>query len=266
MGEFDWAALAGGALQAAAIGAGLIFAGRQVRISAEENKDAERWRRTKFAASLMERLSKDEELALCARALDWGVGPLIVPTKYRVLFSEKRNKQTGAAATSPLPSSLDTAPVREPQSLNSNAATIAPDADHGDSDSSAGDSGSIESDTQFTHNWAMLARSVRPGLDQNWDDPRMLVYRYCFDSLGGFLETIQRYIDAGNVDPAHLFGLRYYLELLAAPIYYDTLPEERRLAGVKSEEVFRPFMKKYYPDGWYLVEHRDRLPRARQYD
>jgi hypothetical protein len=234
MGEFDWAALLGGALQASAIGAGLMFAGRQVRISADQNKDAERWPRTKFAALLIERLSKDEELALCARALDWGVGPLIVPAKYRVLFSEKRNKPIGAAATSSLPSSLDAAPVRvETQSLNSNAAAIAPDADHPlrDSDSSAGDGGLIESDTQFAHNWAMLARAVRPGLDQDWDDPWMLVYRYCFDSLGGFLGTIQRYIDLGNVDPAHLFGLRYYLELLAAPIYYDMLSEKRRLAG-----------------------------------
>jgi hypothetical protein len=262
MGEFDWAALLGGALQAAAIGGGLIFAGRQVKISADQNKDAERWRRTEFAASLMARLSKDEELALCARALDWGVGPLIVPAKYRTLFAEARGRQTSITTISS-PNPLDIAPPAvDIQSIKSDA-TAAPGAKY--TRQLYGHWKPIESDAQFTHNWARLARAVRPGLDADWADPRMLVYRYCFDSLGEFLETIQRYIDLGTVDPAHLFGLRYYLDKLKVPIYYRNLDQKDKLVGVEAEDVFRPFMKTYYPDGWHLVENRYQLPGSRSY-
>jgi hypothetical protein len=242
MAEFDWAALIGGVLQAAAIGGGVVFAGRQVRVSADQNKDAERWRRIEFATSLTERLSTDEELALCARALDWGVGPLMVPAKYRVLFAEARRKQTSAA--SPAPSSLDDAP----------------------SVTSEGDWGPIESDAQFTHNWARLARAVRPGLDRDWNDPRMLVYRYCFDAFGEYLEVIQRHIDLQTAEPAHLIGLRYYLNLLVEPEYYRGLPNkitDESGKDVEAKDVFRPFMQNYYADGWHLVENRHKLPSAR---
>jgi hypothetical protein len=240
MADFDWGALAAGALQALAISGGLVFAGKQVRVSTEQTRDADRWRRTEFAMSLMERLSLDEELAFCARALDWGVGPLLVPSKYRIMFSETRGKM---AVT--LEAAHEPDPARRP---------------------AESDWGAPESDSQFDHHWGMLARAVLPGLHKHWSDPRMLVFRYCFDAFGEYLETIQRHLDLGNVEPAHLFGIRYYLDLLHEPGYYDELPEEQKLEGVPATEVFRPFMRKYYPDGWHLVEHRHELPAARKQD
>lgn len=48
----------------------------------------EEWKRAELARQLVERLSTDDELAFCTRALDWGVGPLIIPEKHRPLFPE----------------------------------------------------------------------------------------------------------------------------------------------------------------------------------
>ena len=138
MSDFDWATLIGGALQAAAVAAGLTFAGRQVRISAEQNRDAERWRRTEFAASLMERLSKDDELALCTRALDWGVGPLIIPAKHKALFVDKRNWGLAEATDFTI------------TDIAKNEKTT---------DQSSGEHGA-----HFSHDWNSFARAVRPRL------------------------------------------------------------------------------------------------------
>jgi len=45
-----------------------------------------RWRAGDLAASLISQLETDEELAFACRVLDWGVGPLIVPQRYRPLL------------------------------------------------------------------------------------------------------------------------------------------------------------------------------------
>lgn len=47
---------------------------------------SERWKRAEFAVRQVQALSSDATLAFCCRAIDWGVGPLIIPEKYRVLF------------------------------------------------------------------------------------------------------------------------------------------------------------------------------------
>jgi hypothetical protein len=70
---------------------GLIYAGRQIQLSRQQQQRDEEWRRTEFARGLIERLSSDDELALCTRALDWGVGPLIIPDKYRIMFEPPRS-------------------------------------------------------------------------------------------------------------------------------------------------------------------------------
>ncbi|HEX6749384.1 MAG TPA: hypothetical protein VF092_18965 [Longimicrobium sp.] len=47
---------------------------------------AKRWKATDLAATLLEKLDTDRSLALATQALDWGVGPLIIPEEYRPLF------------------------------------------------------------------------------------------------------------------------------------------------------------------------------------
>jgi hypothetical protein len=47
---------------------------------------SQRWKATDLAATLLERLNTDQALVLACQALDWGVGPLIIPDKYRPLF------------------------------------------------------------------------------------------------------------------------------------------------------------------------------------
>ena len=47
---------------------------------------AESQKRAEFAVTQVQNLTSNETLAFCCRAVDWGVGPLIIPEKYRVLF------------------------------------------------------------------------------------------------------------------------------------------------------------------------------------
>ena len=58
-------------------------------------KRAQRWKATDLAATLLERLHTDQALALACQALDWGVGPLIIPDQYRPLF------RSGVSAEAP---------------------------------------------------------------------------------------------------------------------------------------------------------------------
>ncbi len=51
---------------------------------------AERWKRAEFSVAQIRELSEDETFAFCCRAIDWGIGPLIIPTKYRELFLPSR--------------------------------------------------------------------------------------------------------------------------------------------------------------------------------
>jgi hypothetical protein len=47
---------------------------------------AKRWKAGDLAVTLIGQLEKDEELTLACRAIDWGVGPLVVPQRYRALL------------------------------------------------------------------------------------------------------------------------------------------------------------------------------------
>lgn len=48
---------------------------------------SERWKRAEFAVRQVQSLSLDPVFSFCCKAIDWGVGPLIIPEKYKVLFS-----------------------------------------------------------------------------------------------------------------------------------------------------------------------------------
>lgn len=47
---------------------------------------AQRWKATDLAATILDKLNTDQALALACQALDWGVGPLIIPEQYKPLF------------------------------------------------------------------------------------------------------------------------------------------------------------------------------------
>jgi hypothetical protein len=46
-----------------------------------------KWRAKDLAAGLVDQLVTDDELAFACQALDWGSGPMIVPTRYRPLLA-----------------------------------------------------------------------------------------------------------------------------------------------------------------------------------
>lgn len=60
-----------------------------------EYKRAQRWKATDLAATLLGKLNTDQTLSLACQALDWGVGPLIIPDQYRSLF------RSGVSAEAP---------------------------------------------------------------------------------------------------------------------------------------------------------------------
>jgi len=64
---------------------GAVVAWRQYR-------RAHAWRAGDLASSLMSRLTSDEELAFACHVLDWGVGPVIVPTRYRALLESESSE------------------------------------------------------------------------------------------------------------------------------------------------------------------------------
>lgn len=47
---------------------------------------AQRWKATDLAASLIGKLESEPALSLACHALDWGVGPLLIPERYQPLF------------------------------------------------------------------------------------------------------------------------------------------------------------------------------------
>jgi hypothetical protein len=55
-------------------------------VALAQYRKAERWKRAEFAISQLRLLSSDDVISFCCRAIDWGVGPLPIPGKYRFLF------------------------------------------------------------------------------------------------------------------------------------------------------------------------------------
>ncbi len=47
---------------------------------------AQQWKASDLAAAVIEKLETDPALSLACHALDWGVGPLLIPVQYRPLF------------------------------------------------------------------------------------------------------------------------------------------------------------------------------------
>jgi hypothetical protein len=89
--ELELGALIGGLATAAAAGYGLVLTARQIRISREYDERNNRWRRVQFVQAVVNQLDNDEEIQFCLRALDWGVGPLPIPSKHRCLFPDRRD-------------------------------------------------------------------------------------------------------------------------------------------------------------------------------
>jgi hypothetical protein len=197
---FDWATFAAGLLTAGATAFGFYYAGKTLKQSAMQHAAAEKWRRTEFAARLTSRLSEDQEISFITQAVDWGVGPLIVPERYRPLFTD----------------------------------------------------GSIT----FEHDWTIFAKAARPQLQPGYNDPRFLTYRYCLDSFGSYLETIQRHIDLGNVEPEHVVGLKYYLDKLITVPYSSRIEFAGNSPNVAQEQVLGEFIAAFYPGAFQLVQQR----------
>lgn len=64
----------------------VFIAGVSVAYAYMQYRRAKLWKARDLAAELVIQFEKDEELSLACRALDWGVGPLLVPARYRPLF------------------------------------------------------------------------------------------------------------------------------------------------------------------------------------
>jgi hypothetical protein len=149
------------------------------------------WKKSDLAANMVSRLETDEELAFACRALDWGIGPLIVPERYRPLLK---------AASS------------DPDSV-------------------------VAHDT-----WSMYV-ALRPRLtEETLNDPRGLIYRYCFDKLLAHLDDANRLLKGRQVCKIELNGLQYWIKKLAD---YRYRPNDKAGRKVRGVDVFQPFIAAY---------------------
>jgi hypothetical protein len=76
--EMQWVDIVNKLGTMAIAGIGAVYAYWQYR-------QAQIWKRSDLAATLVAQFDADEELAFACRALDWGIGPLIVPARYQPL-------------------------------------------------------------------------------------------------------------------------------------------------------------------------------------
>lgn len=68
---------------------GLVFGLRQYYIG-------QKWKKSEFAAAILEQLVADERLATCCKMLDWSARRFPVPEQYRVLFEQPTFTHTWA--------------------------------------------------------------------------------------------------------------------------------------------------------------------------
>jgi hypothetical protein len=149
-----------------------------------------------LGANVLSRLENDEELAFACRALDWGIGPLIVPVQYRPLLCP-RDRET---------SSADINPVVE-------------------------------------HNTWSLYLALRPRLHrETLNDPRGLIYRYCFDKLFAHIDDTHRLLRQGQLLLEDLHGLEYWVKRMSE---YRHLPKDRSGNPVRPNDFFQPFIAQY---------------------
>ena len=59
-----------------------------VLYAALEYRRAQKWKAADLASDLLRALHDDERLEFCCHALDWGVGPLRIPSQYRPYFEK----------------------------------------------------------------------------------------------------------------------------------------------------------------------------------
>jgi hypothetical protein len=146
---------------------------------------AQHWKATDLAATLKEKLQTDQALALACQALDWGVGPLIIPEQYRPLFP---------------------------------------------SDASG------EAPSVMQHDPNVLCLAVQPMLDlRTLNDPRGLVYRYCFIKLFDYLDNLSRLLADKQVFDADIEEVKYWLGKVGE---YPYAP-----ATIYGTKVFQPALR-----------------------
>jgi hypothetical protein len=149
-----------------------------------------------LGAYVSARLENDEELAFACHALDWGVGPLIVPVQYRPLLCH-RDRETHSSDINPV----------------------------------------VEHDT-----WSLYL-ALRPRFHrETLNDPRGLIYRYCFDKLLAHIDDTHRLLQQGQLFRKDLDGFERWIRRLAE---YPYLPKDRSGNLVRPKDVFQPFIARF---------------------
>lgn len=148
------------------------------------------------AADVLAALENDDVLAFACRALDWGVGPLIVPERYRPLLCY-RDQKIGPIDANPI----------------------------------------IQHDT-----WAMYL-ALRPRLNPaTLNEPRGLIYRYCFDKFLTHIDGAHRLLMQGQLLLEDLEGFKYWISRLSE---YQYRPQDRLGRPVRRQDVFQPFIAEF---------------------
>jgi hypothetical protein len=66
----------------------LLIAAVSATYAWRQYRNTKEWKRIDAGAAALRQLREDEDLVLACQALDWGVGPLFVPVRYKPLLKE----------------------------------------------------------------------------------------------------------------------------------------------------------------------------------
>lgn len=171
-----------------------FFAALGAKYVYEQYRQAQAWKSSDLAASLVARLESDEDLAFARHALDWGGGPLLVPKRYEPLLVRDLSRSAGGGART---------------------------------------TGVMDHDPELLHA-AMRPHLARDVLDQ---DPRVLIYRACFDKLFTHLSEVNRLVKERQIRLQDVGELAYWLKRIAR---YQYPPN-----GIDGREMFQPFLKAF---------------------
>ncbi len=76
-----------------------------------------RWKKAELAATQLAALIEDDVLAFACHALDWGIGPIMVPVRYRVLLDKDLVEHNVAALELAVEPGLNYQTRNDPQGL-----------------------------------------------------------------------------------------------------------------------------------------------------
>jgi hypothetical protein len=166
--------------------AGFFVALRQYKTGLKQHRTAQTWKRSEFAAKLLEKMSSDWRLVLCGRLLDWQRRPMPIPRHYRPAIGRKVFRHEWCALADAMRGTCEADPDDDDEALQH------------------GTAGRAE---------PRPPAAVTPN-EYSW---RQVIYRDVFGTFFDYLARIDHYISIGLITQNDVKELEYWLKAIADP-------------------------------------------------